>query len=75
MKVSSIDVYLLFYSYLHSNKTHQSNQTRPTTLQSFTACEFSSYFVNKLYDLQYMYIYNLCRLRTIYAYNSNSTTK
>jgi hypothetical protein len=35
-------VYYLFYSYLHSNiKSHQSNQTRSTTLRNFFCCQYS----------------------------------
>jgi hypothetical protein len=59
-------------------KSHQSNQTRSTTLRSFIDCEYSSYlFFFKYYDIQHMYscMYSVCCLRTIYANYSNSTTK
>ena len=56
-------------------KSHQSNQTRSTTLRRFISCQYSSYFLFTFYDLQYMYIYTLCCVRTIEAKYSNSTTK
>ena len=52
----------------------QSNQTRSTTCPTLIGCKYSSYVI-PFYDLQYMYIYNLCCLRTIYAKYYNSTTK
>jgi len=59
-------------------KSHQSNQTRSTTLRSLIDCEYSSYlFFFKYYDKQRMYsrMNSVCCLRTIYAIYSNSTTK
>ena len=48
----------LFDSYLHSNiKSHQSNQTRSTTLRNLIGCQYSYNFFDILYILQYMYIY------------------
>jgi hypothetical protein len=55
-------------------KSHQSNQTRSTTWQSFISCNYSFYFI-PFCNLQYMYMYNLFRLRTIYTKYRNSTTK
>jgi len=69
-------IFYLFYGYLHSNiKSHQSYQTRSTTLRNFICCQYF-YFLLLLafYDLEYMYMYNLCCIRTLYANYSNSTT-
>jgi hypothetical protein len=55
-------------------KSHQSNQTRSTTWRILIGCKYSSYFI-PFCNLQYMYMYNLFRLRTIYTKYWNSTTK
>ena len=55
-------------------KSHQSNQTRSTTWRTLIGCKDSSYFI-PCTNLQYMYLYNLFRLRTIYTKYWNSTTK
>ena len=50
-------MYILFDSYLHSNiKSHQSNQTRSTTLRNLIGCQYSYYFFYILYIL-HVYIY------------------
>ena len=50
-------MYILFDSYLHSNiKSHQSNQTRSTTLRNLIGCQYSYYFFDILYIL-HVYIY------------------
>ena len=46
-----------------------------TTLRNFIGCKCSLLLLLTFYDLQYMYMYNLCWLRTIYATYLNSTTK
>jgi hypothetical protein len=68
-------MYILFYLTLICIpiKSHQSNKTCSTTLQSVIGCEYSSYLFFTLYDLQYMYMHNVCSLRTIYTKYSNST--
>ena len=55
-------------------QSHQSNQTRSTTWRTLISCKYSSYFI-PFCNLQYMYMYNLFRLRTIYTKYWNSTTK
>jgi hypothetical protein len=55
-------------------KSHQSNQTRSTTWQTLKGCKYSSYFI-PFCNLQYMYMYNLFRLRTIKKKYWNSTRK
>ena len=71
-------VVLMYLLYLAvsciSIKSHQSNQTCSTTWRTSKSCKYSSYFI-PFYNLQYMYMYNLSRLRTIFAEYSNSTTK
>ena len=55
-------------------KSHQSNQTRSTTWQILKSCKYTSYSI-PFCNLQYMYMYNLFKLRTIYTKYRNSTTK
>jgi len=55
-------------------KSHQSNQTCSTTWPTFMGCKYSSYFI-PCCNLQYMYMYNVFRFRTIYTKYWNSTTK
>jgi hypothetical protein len=56
-------------------KSHQSNQTRSTTLRIFIGCHCFLLLLLTFYGLQYMYMYNSCCLRTIYANYLDSTTK
>jgi hypothetical protein len=56
-------------------KSHQSNKTCSITLQSVICCEYSSYLFFTFYDSQYMYMHNLCSLRTICTHYSNFNTK
>ena len=62
--------YILFYFTVICIviKSHQLNQIYSTTSRSFIGCEYSSYdSFFKCYDLQCMYMYNLCCLITIYT--------
>jgi hypothetical protein len=52
-------------------KSHQSNQTHSTNWPTLLICKYSSDFI-PCCNLQYMYIYNLSSLRTIYTKYSNS---
>jgi predicted cation transporter len=68
IKVSSIDAYFLFGSYLYSNiKSHQWNQIRLSVINIVI-------ILLTFYDLQYMYIYSVCCVRTIYAKYTNFRT-
>jgi hypothetical protein len=66
-------MYILFYLTVICIpvKSHQSNKTCSTTLQSVIGCEYSSY----LFFLYSIYMHNLCSLRTMCTQYSNSTTK
>jgi hypothetical protein len=55
-------------------KLHQSNQARSTTWWTFIGCKYTSYFI-PFCNLQYVYMYNLFKLRTICTKYRNSTTK
>ena len=55
-------------------KSHQSNQTCSTTWQILKRCKYTSYII-PFCNLQYMYMYNFVKLRTIYTKYRNSTTK
>ena len=53
----------LFYSYLHSNKIPSIKSDPVNNITK--VYRLSIFFFSTFYDLQYMYIYTLCCLRTI----------